>query len=127
MGMQKIIEKKDDWFRIGDYSFVKNKAEKSYEVIRLVDADDLIHIEFYNDVNIKNLTKDDFKGGFGFEEFAYNEFIQSNNPLEKASIFATFVLWRDDNVTCYSVEELSNILKEVNVIQKEEKFELYCF
>lgn len=110
----KIEEKLNGWFRVGNDGFAKEVDKGLFDVIRTNDADDVIHVEFYDKVNISNERYGDD-----------HEYLKLESSMEKAVYLAVFSLSYNENITCHNEQEVEKILVHEKVINKEEDFELY--
>lgn len=112
------------WVKVKNNSFAKKVGEKTFEVIRLENnIGDNIHYDYYCDVNLNEVTSKEEFTSFG-DEKNYNLFLKTETDEEKAILYAFFGLNANEYGTCQSEEEIEEMLVDVGVIPKGEKFEL---
>lgn len=107
-----------EWVLVNEHGFARQLEENIFEVVRINEVDQYVHVEFYDKINIKKARKKDFKH-YG----DLYEYLQKKTLLEKAMYLAVFGRVYDTSITCLYSKEITDILIAEGVIRENQKYE----
>lgn len=116
-----MIIKENGWLEVQN-GFVKKREDTIFEVIRIINADVLIHVEFYDRVDIAKAAPKHFQ-----TRGSFNEYAAQTTDYEKAIYFAVHGMYFDDVQTCEDEKEVKLLLMIEKVLTEEEVFDLANF